>query len=444
MNSIKDFTRLRPDVEAPTTDELDAIWARACGRGAAGIGDPSPHPGGVVDIGRPREDRRSRRRLAVAGAAASIVIGIAALAFFTETRTADDEAAEPPVQPTAPVTSPATSPPSSEPVISTTVPGETIPLTDLEVAAESLRVEVALDAWTVDAEESVNVEGTPGGQWHYRSPSGQQLDIALYPGGEERFRERLSVDGDLVQVGDHVQISRLAGPGVETASYRLTALLALADGEFTIEIDLDQVADEQLFYDIVATVGVFDEASGERLAIGDLVDGAIPAMPPAPGPASTAAVVIGDLVALGAFEELQEIDIVVDAVASRTFAGGVDVIDAAVDRGLVGSAESSTDTVVVHLGSNGSIAHSDLTATLDALSDVPKVVLVTSALDRDWVPANNALLADAADDQANVDLLDWAALAVECPGDCFHEDQVHLTSAGAEYYASAIRDAVGR
>jgi hypothetical protein len=43
----------------------------------------------------------------------------------------------------------------------------------------------------------------------------------------------------------------------------------------------------------------------------------------------------------------------------------------------------------------------------------------------------------------NMVLLDWDALADECPGECFAEDGIHLTDTGAEYFADALGEITG-
>ena len=44
----------------------------------------------------------------------------------------------------------------------------------------------------------------------------------------------------------------------------------------------------------------------------------------------------------------------------------------------------------------------------------------------------------------NIILIDWDALAAQCPGACFAADGIHLNAAGQEYYADVIGDVTGR
>ncbi len=72
------------------------------------------------------------------------------------------------------------------------------------------------------------------------------------------------------------------------------------------------------------------------------------------------------------------------------------------------------------------------------LEDVDTVILLTSAIDRDYNDANNDLIAEYAATQDHVHVLDWAELAAGCPGDCFEADGIHLKPDGREYYAALI------
>lgn len=155
---------------------------------------------------------------------------------------------------------------------------------------------------------------------------------------------------------------------------------------------------------------------------------------------------LGDSVMLGAAADLAERGFTVDAVESRAFVNGVEVIEALAAREQLG------DLVVVHLGTNGPISSTDMTRLMDALADVPRVVLLTLDIPRDYIAANNALLYDTASTYPNVELLDWAGLADACPGTppasvppastqragCFYDDGFHLRPDGQRYYANLI------
>ncbi|MGB0114748.1 MAG: acyltransferase family protein [Ilumatobacteraceae bacterium] len=143
---------------------------------------------------------------------------------------------------------------------------------------------------------------------------------------------------------------------------------------------------------------------------------------------------LGDSVMLGAAPALQERGFVVDAAESRQFSDGADIIGALQQQGRLG------DEVVVHLGTNGSIGSASMTRMMESLAGVPKVLLLTVDVPRDWTAGNNGLIYDTAAAYPNVFLLDWAALNDSCPGNCFYDDGYHLRPDGQVYYATLIAD----
>ena len=146
---------------------------------------------------------------------------------------------------------------------------------------------------------------------------------------------------------------------------------------------------------------------------------------------------IGDSVMLGAAGALSDLGFVVDAGESRAFVNGLDIVLTLQAQDRLG------EIVVVHLGTNGPIDASDMTQMLDALADVPEVLLVTNDVDRDYTADNNGLIYDAVNSRDNVFLLDWQGLASTCPGDCLYDDGLHLRPEGQDYYARLIASVLG-
>jgi peptidoglycan/LPS O-acetylase OafA/YrhL len=145
---------------------------------------------------------------------------------------------------------------------------------------------------------------------------------------------------------------------------------------------------------------------------------------------------LGDSVMLGAAGPLAADGFVVDALESRAFVNGLDTILKLREQDRLGS------TVVVHLGTNGPIRADEMTRMMEALADVPTVLLLTMDLPTNagLTSQNNALIYDAWNTYDNVSLLDWAGLRSGCPGDCFYSDGIHLRPPGQEYYARLIAE----
>ncbi len=153
-------------------------------------------------------------------------------------------------------------------------------------------------------------------------------------------------------------------------------------------------------------------------------------------PVPIAKLALGDSVMLGAATQLSADGFLVDAVESRAFVNGLDTVQQLKEQGRLG------DVVVMHLGTNGPIEASDMTAMMEALADVPQVLLLTIDVPRDYTEANNALIYDTVNTYPNAALLDWAGLDDTCPGDCFYSDGYHLRPDGQIYYAALISGAL--
>jgi len=149
-------------------------------------------------------------------------------------------------------------------------------------------------------------------------------------------------------------------------------------------------------------------------------------------PVTLGQLALGDSVMLGAAVQLDELGLTVDAQESRAFVNGLDTVIALQQQDRLG------DVVVVHLGTNGPIAASDMTSMMEALADVPQVLLLTVDVPRDWTAGNNQLIFETASLYPNVEVLDWAGLVPSCPGDCLYDDGFHLRPDGQDYYAALI------
>lgn len=162
-----------------------------------------------------------------------------------------------------------------------------------------------------------------------------------------------------------------------------------------------------------------------------------PTTPPAASQdvSDTGALCVGDSIMLGASSQYYGTLTMcgtVDAKVGRQMSEGVPV---------VASHAPYPSTVIVHLGTNGSIAGLD--TILGYLQGVPRVVLVTVQLNgtRSWESADNAAIRAAAASRSNVVLADWYA-ASSGHSNYFISDHIHLTATGAQAYAATIAAAL--
>ena len=147
---------------------------------------------------------------------------------------------------------------------------------------------------------------------------------------------------------------------------------------------------------------------------------------------------LGDSVMKGAAPALADLGVVVDAVQDRQGKMGADIFVQLKDLGV------TMDAAVVHLGTNGPMSQETLDTMMQAVSAVPRVVVLTSKAYRDWTDANNEKIRALPTVYPNVTVLDWQLIATLCPGNCLTADGIHLEREGITYYAAEIWKALGR
>jgi hypothetical protein len=147
----------------------------------------------------------------------------------------------------------------------------------------------------------------------------------------------------------------------------------------------------------------------------------------------------GDSVLLGARSALQAAlgRVSLDAVEGRQ---PYQVLDDVLRDARAGTLH---ENVVIHTGNNGILAPDQLRATLRALHDRTRVLLVDDRVTRDWQDPNNATIRRVAAGVGNVVVVDWYALSANRPGWLF-SDGLHLTARGTRAYARLIRNALHR
>jgi hypothetical protein len=148
---------------------------------------------------------------------------------------------------------------------------------------------------------------------------------------------------------------------------------------------------------------------------------------------------LGDSVMLGAEAALHAgfANIDVDARVSRQIGVMIEIARFRREQGELGT------IVVLHTGNNGYLRADQIEELCDILADVPRVLLLTVRVPREWEAPNNALIAAAAEQRANVTLVDWHAISTE-RADLFWNDGIHLRPEGAAFYAQVIAAAIER
>jgi len=165
-----------------------------------------------------------------------------------------------------------------------------------------------------------------------------------------------------------------------------------------------------------------------------------PPQPAAPQPTPRGTVSgIGDSIMLAASSRLSRLfssRIAIDAVSGRQVAPGLGVAERLAARGTVG------ETVVVHLGTNGTFSRGQFDAMMAALSAASRVFFVNVAVPRPWEAGVNATISSGVARYPTAHLIDWRSLAAANPA-YLSPDGYHPSGAGLDAYARLIARAAG-
>ena len=94
--------------------------------------------------------------------------------------------------------------------------------------------------------------------------------------------------------------------------------------------------------------------------------------------------------------------------------------------------------VVIETGTNGIVSAKELDATLTALADRQRVIVINNHMDRPWEPPNNSMFPVVVRAHPNAVLVNWDAAANTHPN-WLSTDGVHLKQAGRAPYAQLIK-----
>lgn len=168
-----------------------------------------------------------------------------------------------------------------------------------------------------------------------------------------------------------------------------------------------------------------------------------PDAPAVPTPGAQAdsrpVVVIGDSVALGAAPYLVRSlpGTSVDAMVGRQMSELPRILKETRAR------LASCPHFVIHLGTNGYIAESQLRAALRTLEDCERVVLVDVYGARRWIEKNSEIISSVVSDFPNVRLVPWNDMGQRNPH-FFVKDGIHLSGPGIDALARGIAQALDR
>jgi hypothetical protein len=96
----------------------------------------------------------------------------------------------------------------------------------------------------------------------------------------------------------------------------------------------------------------------------------------------------------------------------------------------------SQSTIVFNMGNNNKLTEDQVAAIFEEIKDLPRIVVVNTAVPRPWKDENNALIAKYVA-LYGAYLVDWASVS-EGHAEYFGPDGVHLVPAGVRAYVDGI------
>jgi len=98
-------------------------------------------------------------------------------------------------------------------------------------------------------------------------------------------------------------------------------------------------------------------------------------------------------------------------------------------------------TVIIQLGTNGTVKESDMRALIELIGSDRKIVFVNCQVPRSWCEGDNKTFAKVVPDYPNTIIADWYSASLD-KKNYFAKDGVHPTKTGATVLAKVIADAV--
>lgn len=158
-------------------------------------------------------------------------------------------------------------------------------------------------------------------------------------------------------------------------------------------------------------------------------------VPVAPAPITA----IGDSVMLGASdvlaERVPEVGIT-DSSVGMQVADAISILEARRDASQLGN------SVVLHIGTNGTFTADEFDEIMSILQDVERVYFINVKAPRSWEVTNNEVIRAGVEEYENTVLIDWNAASSPHP-EYFYGDGIHPAPEGAQTYAELIRSELG-
>lgn len=145
---------------------------------------------------------------------------------------------------------------------------------------------------------------------------------------------------------------------------------------------------------------------------------------------------IGDSVMKGSEASLQKMypNAIIDSSVSRQFTVLPDIL-----RKVQNQREGIPETVVIHLGSNGTVHQKQMEEAMKLLGNKRKIFFINCKVERPWQNSVNAFLKTEVEKYPNATLIDWYQISAG-QNSYFGKDGVHPSKAGAQRYRKMIEE----
>ncbi len=146
---------------------------------------------------------------------------------------------------------------------------------------------------------------------------------------------------------------------------------------------------------------------------------------------------IGDSVGAGVAPYLKKYfpNMYIDAKASRQFYQAKSIIEKLLQE------EKLSSTVVIGLGTNGTVKETDVRALIELIGKDRKLVFVNCRVPRSWCEGDNKTFTKVVAEFANTIIADWYSASAE-NDQYFYKDGFHPNNTGCTVLAKTIADAV--
>ena len=123
----------------------------------------------------------------------------------------------------------------------------------------------------------------------------------------------------------------------------------------------------------------------------------------------------------------------VSGMVSRQFGAAKGIVAGRISEGR------TPRVLIIHLGTNGPVSTSAFDALMAVAAPIPRVVLVTIKVPRDYVASSNQVIRSGVGRYGNAVLVDWEAAARDHPEYFSNDELFHLNcNPGAKVYAGLI------